>query len=121
MDAVALLGQAKNAGLTVIADADRLVVRGPRSAAPIVEQLRYHKPEVLIALRREQEKRDAETDALLPDHFVPWVLEEWRRVSIPQWRNILRESITQGDKRRQEYAHWMLREVLQDSEPQDAS
>ena len=51
----------------------------------------------------------------------PWMLWEWRRVSIPEWRRILRESIGQGDTRRQEYARWMLREILLDpdyEEPQ---
>jgi hypothetical protein len=42
------------------------------------------------------------------------LLEEWRRVSIPQWWRILQESIQQGDSRREEYARWMLQEVLLD-------
>lgn len=48
-----------------------------------------------------------------------WILQEWRRVSIPQWRYIFRESIAQGDKKRESYARWMLREVLVDAEYQD--
>lgn len=44
----------------------------------------------------------------------PWMLWEWRRVSIPEWRRILQESIEQGDAKREEYACWMLREVLLD-------
>lgn len=50
------------------------------------------------------------------DGFEPWVLWEWRRVSIPQWRQILKESIAKGDYRRGEYARWMLRDVLLDPE-----
>jgi hypothetical protein len=42
------------------------------------------------------------------------MLWEWRRASIPEWRRILRESIEGGDKRRESYARWMLREVLLD-------
>jgi hypothetical protein len=44
----------------------------------------------------------------------PWVLWEWRRVSIPEWRRILQECIDQGDQRREQYARWMLREILLD-------
>lgn len=48
------------------------------------------------------------------EEFEPWMLREWRRVSIPQWRDVLRESIEQSDAKREEYARWMLREVLLD-------
>jgi hypothetical protein len=49
------------------------------------------------------------------------MLWEWRRVSNPEWRRILGESVEQGDNRREEYARWMLREILLDpdyEEPQ---
>ena len=46
----------------------------------------------------------------------PWMLWEWRRVSIPQWRDVLNESIEKPDKKREEYARWMLRDVLLDPE-----
>jgi hypothetical protein len=39
-------------------------------------------------------------------------LEEWRRINIPAWQRILRESIEAGDKSREKYARWMLTEVL---------
>jgi hypothetical protein len=39
---------------------------------------------------------------------------QWRGVSIPQWRGILVESQERGDDRRQQYARWMLRDVLED-------
>jgi hypothetical protein len=42
------------------------------------------------------------------------LLEKWRRVSIPQWQRILQESVHQGDSRREEYARWMLEEILVD-------
>jgi hypothetical protein len=51
----------------------------------------------------------------------PWMLWEWRRVSLPEWRRILREGVDHGDRRREEYARWMLREILLDpdyEEPQ---
>lgn len=41
-----------------------------------------------------------------------WMLGEWRRVSIPQWRRILAVSIEQGNSYREEYARWMLSTVL---------
>jgi acyl-CoA reductase-like NAD-dependent aldehyde dehydrogenase len=47
------------------------------------------------------------------------MLWEWRRVSIPEWRRILQESIAVGDQRREAYARWMLREVLLDPDYQE--
>lgn len=44
----------------------------------------------------------------------PWMLWEWRRVSIPQWRHILDEATKAGPKHRERYARWMLRDVLLD-------
>ena len=49
----------------------------------------------------------------------PWMLWEWRRVSIPEWRRILHESIDKKDSKREEYACWMLREILLDPEYQE--
>ena len=46
----------------------------------------------------------------------PWMLWEWRRGSIPSWRDILETSIRGNDLRRAEYARWMLREILLDPE-----
>jgi len=46
--------------------------------------------------------------------FEPWMLWEWRRVSTPQWRGILQESLECGGKERETYARWMLAEVLLD-------
>ena len=48
--------------------------------------------------------------------FAPWALWEWRRVSIPQWRQILEEAIDEGDSHREKYARWMLWDVLFDPE-----
>jgi hypothetical protein len=44
------------------------------------------------------------------------LLEKWRRMCIPDWRENLRTSALQGDKNREEYARWMLREILFDPE-----
>jgi len=70
-----------------------------------VSALKTLKAQVLAELDRE--RRDS------PDC---WLLEEWRRASIPQWRRILGESIEQRDRKREEYARWMLREMLLDPE-----
>jgi acyl-CoA reductase-like NAD-dependent aldehyde dehydrogenase len=47
------------------------------------------------------------------------MLWEWRRTSVPEWQRILRESIDQGDTRREKYARWMLREILLDPDYQE--
>jgi hypothetical protein len=50
------------------------------------------------------------------DSSSPWLLEEWRRISIPDWRRILKESIETENISRENYARWMLSEVLKDDE-----
>ena len=50
MDAVTLLLHAQNAGLRVERAGDKLLVRGPRQAEPVVKLLAEHKAEVLAAL-----------------------------------------------------------------------
>lgn len=63
--------------------------------------------------------RSAGLEPFLEEGFEPWMLWEWRRVSIPEWRTILEESIEQGDTRREKYARWMLRDVLLDPDHDD--
>ncbi len=64
---------------------------------------------------------EAEGEPALEARVEPWMLWEWRRASIPEWRRILQESIGQGDTRRAEYARWMLREILLDPDyPEEA-
>jgi hypothetical protein len=53
MDGMTLLEQAHLAGLTVIVQGDKLVIRGPRRAGPLAEQLLAHKGEVIDALTVE--------------------------------------------------------------------
>ena len=50
MDAVTLLLRAQRAGLRVERTGDKLVVRGPRQAEPVVKLIAEHKGEVLAAL-----------------------------------------------------------------------
>jgi hypothetical protein len=51
MDFMKLIYEAQVAGLTLRADADKLVIRGPRSAEAIVAQLMAHKDEILAIVR----------------------------------------------------------------------
>lgn len=78
-----------------------------RSMALLPQELRRalleHKASIVACLEEERHRE-----------FDCWVLEEWRRVSIPDWRRILGKSITQRDTRRVEYARWMLRDILLD-------
>ncbi len=50
MGGVALLDEARAAGLTVRADGDRLVVRGPRRCAALARSILDHKPDVMALL-----------------------------------------------------------------------
>jgi hypothetical protein len=50
MDALTLLDRAREAGLVVARDGDRIIVRGPRQAEPVVRLLAARKREVLTAL-----------------------------------------------------------------------
>ena len=67
---------------------------------------KHHLEQLLEEVRRIQE---------LDEGFEPWILSEWRKASIPNWRKILSESIEQGEAGREEYARWMLNEVLFDA------
>lgn len=50
MDALTLLGEAHAAGLMLAVDGDRLRVRGPKAAEPVVRQLAAHKPAIIAVL-----------------------------------------------------------------------
>jgi hypothetical protein len=64
MDGLTLLSEARAAGLEVKVDGDRLVVRGPRSAAHLAERLLEMKQEVIALLG--------------PDDEVVWRIEAMR-------------------------------------------
>lgn len=105
MDGIALLERARAAGLVVRSEGDKLVIRGPRVAEPLALELIAHKQSVL---------------PLVQEPFVPWMLREWRRVTIPQWRRNLRESIEQRNTKQEDYARWMLQDVRMDAEYNNA-
>jgi hypothetical protein len=110
MDCLTLWTQAAEAGLRVTADGDRLIVRGPRKAEPIAKALLEYKAEIMALLS------DPDREPAVEEGLVPWMLWEWRRISILEWRSILQESVVKGDARREEYARWMLRDILPDYE-----
>src|ERR1700691_4854194 len=50
MDGLTLLRRARDAGLRVEAAGDKLLIRGPKRAEPVVKLLAQHKAEVMAAL-----------------------------------------------------------------------
>jgi hypothetical protein len=50
MDGLTLLRRARDAGLRVEASGDKLLIRGPKRAEPVVKLLAEHKAEVLASL-----------------------------------------------------------------------
>ena len=105
-DIAVLIERCRALGATLVPIGDRLRVQAPHPLPDaIVAELREAKDEILAELERERD-----------DRKVPWMLQEWRRLSIPAWRRILQESIGCNDVKREEYARWMLKEVLEDEE-----
>jgi hypothetical protein len=96
---------------------------------------RVHRGRKAIALARSRGIDTAEWQRCLEELFTkagheppleagvePWMLWEWRRVSIPEWRRILQNCIDSKDSSREAYARWMLREILLDPDyPEDQS
>jgi hypothetical protein len=64
MDALTLLDRARDAGLAVASAGDRLIVRGPRQAEPVVRLLAEHKAEILTALADAMSWRAGHREAL---------------------------------------------------------
>lgn len=87
MGVVALLADARRAGLMLRADRDRLVIQGPRLAEPLVRALRVHKPALLALLCQEEPE-------------VQWRLEVWRPYVIghkPIWLPPVRPEALVGE------------------------
>ena len=99
-----LLKRCRDLGATFTVRGERLHIQAPEPLPDgVVLSLKALKQQVLLELEREH-GRNPECQ----------VLEEWRRVSIPEWRATLQTSIEQGVCHREQYARWMLREVLLD-------
>jgi len=106
MNAITLIERCRRLGATFTTVNDHIKVQAPEPLPDdLITGLREAKSQVIIQLRREL-KNQAEC----------WLLEEWRRISLPEWQWILKESMEGKDWKREEYARWMLREVLEDPE-----
>lgn len=80
----------------------RLIIQGSVALEPLARRLIEHKEDVLPHVV-----------------FMPPLFQEWRRVSIPEWRTIPQESQDWSDQKRAGYARWMLRDVLLDPDYDD--
>jgi hypothetical protein len=82
MDVLILLTVARDAGLTVTADGDRLVMRGPRAAEHLVHALAARKAEVMAALRSTPAAPEADFQTERSRLFLadaPAFFQGWRR------------------------------------------
>lgn len=104
-----LIKQCRDLQVSLIPVGDKLKMKGPR---PLPDEL-------IVALKEVKNDVMAELRKQLPLEAECWVLKEWRRTSLPAWRRILKESIRDNDTGREEYARWMLREVLEDPNYQE--
>lgn len=80
MDCVALLEEARSAGLEVRADGGKLTIKGPRKAEPLAKNLLAHKASVLELLRRDHNSLRPTTEGTqlqtLASHYLPSVPAE---------------------------------------------
>ena len=100
MDALRLLDEARAARLAVALAGDKLIVRGPRAAEPIVRMLAAHKPALMAALAEAAEWRARHREVLAhhrtlhsPDKAasLAWgrMVNDWHALygdRIPEWR-----------------------------------
>lgn len=104
-----LIKQCRDLQVSLIPVGDKLKMKGPRPLPDeLMAALKEAKNDVMAELRRQ-----------LRPKAECWVLEKWRRTSLPAWRRILKESVQGNDTEREEYARWMLRELLQDPDYQE--
>jgi hypothetical protein len=101
MDVVALIDEAKRAGMELFQRQGDLVVRGPVSLEPLAKELIEHKQEVLASLNWNRD-------------FGLWMEKQWMETSLPEWWNILDISIKGKDWKRTEFAWDMLVRGLRD-------
>lgn len=96
MDGLTLLNRAREAGLAVAAEGDKLVIRGPRRAESVARLLIEHKPEVLAALAPVMPPPDLRIDpAWWRRHFnirtIHWALSGGR------WTKVEAERLAYGE------------------------
>jgi hypothetical protein len=101
---VDLINEAKKQGANFILENNRLFLQASIPLPDgLLAELKNHKTEILQYM--------VQSKAVREDN---WMEEEWRRINLPCWRRILRESNEQKDIRRAIYARRMLKEVLED-------
>jgi hypothetical protein len=101
-----LIRRCQELGIQLIPCGDKLKMKAAQPPpADLFSAIKESKREILAELKYR-----------LHQDVECWILEEWRRISLPEWRHILQESIEGKNKAREEYARWMLREVLEDSD-----
>ena len=79
MDGMTLLEQARLAGLTVIVQGDKLIIRGPRRAGSVAEQLLAHKGEVIDPTSLDCSTADREVARSGPT--TPMSIGAWQRTA----------------------------------------
>ena len=111
MNVSALIERCRILGATFVPYTDWVKVRAPAPLPDeLIRELKASKHAVLAELKHERRR---ENDC--------WLLEQWRNTAIPEWRRILHMSAESNDTGREEYARWMLKEVLKDPDyPEDA-
>ena len=101
-----LLQKCRELGATFTPSNDRVKIKAPLPLPDdLVSELKKAKPQILKELFYERR-----------DQANYWLLEEWRRLSIPEWRKKLRKSIELKSPSNEKYARWMLKDVLEDPE-----
>ena len=106
MNVNALLEKCRKLGAIFTPINNRLRIEAPHPLPEeLISKLKEAKADILTQLFKEQGKSSQ-----------CWLLEEWRRISIPEWRQILEESIQNNNTSREEYARWMLKEILEDQD-----
>lgn len=85
--------------------------------------LRERMQQLLASVGRGSRSVEDHHDAGIPLHrrhkqgeTALSVLQLWRRDSIPEWQGKLDKIIQTGDHAQEDYARWMLREILLDIE-----
>jgi hypothetical protein len=107
--AIELIQQCEELGIQLIPSGSLLKLRANQPPSEeMLTAIKDAKSSILAELKSRQNKT-AEC----------WMLEEWRRISIPDWRRILSESTQTKNANREQYARWMLREVLEDPDYQE--
>ena len=109
MNVEQLLDRLRRHGVVVSVSGGQIrLVPGSRVPGNLVAQLQDNKSAVRDYIFAQSAHSAPKT---WPDC---WPLELWRRTSLPEWRENLSESVKSGDKSNEEYARWMLREILLD-------